>query len=313
MEFETAVQVKRQLSSLLRIDGVRVRSDRPRVALGFAPKVNSNEYQIALRATSEEELDRAFDKGVGGKVHALTESEIDVRITGPKKVVPPVEAAPVEPLRIGVSVGHYQTTAGTLGFFAQRLADGAIGIVSNNHVLAGCDCGKDGDEVLHPAAYDGGVRPLNVVATLAGNFPRLNVAGPIVDCAFARLRDGVEYDPSTIGPGITLKPTPKPIGGSRKVVKRGRTTGFTEGRITAIGLDNVDVEYPFGTVFLNQQIEIASAEGVPFSKPGDSGSLIVDPEGNPIGLLAVGTFDCRLSYANPISAVLSTLGVTFIT
>jgi len=312
MEFETAVQVKRQLSSLLRIDGVRIRSDRPRVALGFAPKADSNEYQIALRATSEAELARVLAKGVGDKVQALTASEIDIRITGPKKVGLPTEPVPLEPLRIGVSVGHYQTTAGTLGFFAQRIADGAIGIVSNNHVLAGCDRGKDGDDVLHPGAYDGGVRPLNVIGTLAGNFPRLNVAAPIVDCAFARLRDGVEYDPSTIAPGITLKPYPEPIGGQRIVMKRGRTTGLTEGRITAIGLDNVDVEYPFGTVFLNQQIEIASTER-PFSKPGDSGSLIVDPEGNPIGLLAVGTFDCRLSYANPISAVLSTLGVTFLT
>lgn len=312
MEFETAVQVKRQLSSLLRIDGVRIRSDRPRVALGFAPKADSNEYQIALRATSEQELDRVLDKGIGTKVQALTASEIDIRVTGPKKVTPPDERVPCEPLRIGASVGHYQTSAGTLGFFAQRIVDGAIGIVSNNHVLAGCDRGKDGDDVLHPAAYDGGGRPLNVIGTLAGNFPRLNVAAPIVDCAFARLRDGVEYDPSTIGPGITLQPYPKPIGRQRVVVKRGRTTGFTEGRITAIGLDNVDVEYPFGTVFLNQQIEIASASG-PFSKPGDSGSLIVDPDGNPIGLLAVGTFDCALSYANPISAVLSTLGVTFLT
>jgi hypothetical protein len=246
-------------------------------------------------------------------VQALTASEIDIRITGPKKVTVPAGPAPLEPLRIGASVGHYQTTAGTLGFFAQRIADGAIGIVSNNHVLAACDCGKEGDEVLHPAAYDGGVRPLNVIGTLAGNFPRLNIVAPIVDCAFARLRDGVPYDPSTIGAGITLKPYPKPIARRRDVVKKGRTTGLTDGRITAIGLDNVDVEYPFGTVFFNQQIEIESREGVPFSKPGDSGSLIVDPDGNPIGLLAVGTFDCRLSYANPISAVLSTLGVTFLT
>lgn len=313
MEFETAVQVKQQLTSLLGIDASRRRSDRPRVALGYMPKPDSNEFQIALRATSERDLHRVLEKGVDAKVQALTASEIDIRITGPKKIGAPGEPAGPGPLCIGASVGHYLTTAGTLGFFARRITDGVIGIVSNNHILARCDRGKEGDDVLQPAPYDGGVRPLNVIGALAGAFPRLNVAAPIVDCAFARLRDGISYDPFTIAAGVALKPIPGPLGRQRDVMKRGRTTGVTVGRISAIGLDNVDVEYPFGTVFLNRQIEIASTDGQPFSKPGDSGSLVVDLDGNPVGLLAVGTFDCRLSYANPISDVLSALGVTFLT
>lgn len=313
MEFNTAVQVKRQLSSLLGIDSVRIRSDRPRVALGLVPKAAEDDYQIAVRATTEEELERALRNGVGSELQALTASEVDIRITGPRKVTPPAEVARIEPLRMGASVGHYLTTAGTLGFFARRVADGVIGIVSNNHVLAGCDRGKEGDAILHPAPYDGGVRPLNVIGALAGNYPRLSTAGPIVDCAFAPLRNGLAYEPFTIGAGLRLQPTLRPIGRQRVAMKRGRTTGLTEGRITAIGLDNVDVEYPFGTVFFNQQIEIASSGGIPFSKPGDSGSLVVDSEGHPLGLVAVGSFDCTLTYANPIGAVLSTLGVTFLT
>jgi hypothetical protein len=312
MEFDTAVQVKQQLTSLLGIDAGRIRSDRPRIALGYAPKRDSSEFEIALRATSEKDLDRALDKGIDAKVRALTASEIDIRITGPKRVELPTDAVQPGPLCIGASVGHYLTTAGTLGFFAQRIADGVIGIVSNNHVLARCDQGREGDDILQPAPYDGGVRPLDVVGSLAGTFPRLNVADPVVDCAFARLRDGIAYDPVSIAESLTLKPVVGPIGNTRVVMKKGRTTGLTTGRISALGLDNVDVEYPFGTVFLNRQIEIASADGNVFSKPGDSGSLIVDSVGNPIGLLAVGSFDCRLSYANPIGDVLSTLGVTFL-
>ena len=72
------------------------------------------------------------------------------------------------------------------------------GIVSNNHVLALCDRGRENDEIVHPGARDHGVRPDNVVAYLAHGYPRLDVLKPLVDCAFARLRDGIPYDPEKL-------------------------------------------------------------------------------------------------------------------
>lgn len=54
----------------------------------------------------------------------------------------------------GVSIGHKDITAGTLGCLVKK--DGQIYILSNNHVLANENYGKVGDAILQPGPYDGG-------------------------------------------------------------------------------------------------------------------------------------------------------------
>jgi hypothetical protein len=281
------------------------------VAVGVATTAQSRDFLIAIRAQSQEDLDKAFEKGMGEQIRKATAAELDIRITGPIVVGEPAEAvSPDHRLRIGASVSHHLRGAGTLGFFARRLSDGVVGIVSNNHVLALCDRGRENDEIVHPGAFDHGVRSDNVIAYLARGYPKLDVGKPIVDCAFARLRDGIPYDPITIAEGLKLNPAPVILREQRDVIKCGRTTGLTHGRITAIALDNVDIDYGFSVVLLNQQIEIEPAGDTPFSKPGDSGSLVVNPEGHPVGLSFAGTRNCQISYANSIENVLRSLGVT---
>jgi hypothetical protein len=315
MELSEALQAKQRIFSALGLSYVRMRSEEPRFSVGIAlPERSPGNFRVAIRARSRQELDDARAQGRLAIFDSYPESELDIRITGPIVASPPGEATVASKrLSIGASIGHHLCTAGTLGFFARRNSDGVIGMVSNNHVLAMGDEGEEGDDILHPATSDHGSRALDVVGYLAGDYPRLDEETPIVDCAFARLRSGIPYDASTIAPGLRLKAEPAPLELQRDVLKKGRTTGMTRGQIISFEIDHCDVEFDFGIVVFDRQIEIASVGDEPFSRPGDSGSLIVNPDGHPVALLASATLDCRLHYANPIDEVLRVLGVTVLT
>lgn len=308
MDLESALQVKQVVATLLCIEGPHT-TQRGRVAVGVALTAEPGDFRIAIRARSQHDLNRAFGQGMDDRVRRITTSELDIRITGPIAVGPSTTASPNRLVRIGASISHHRFGTGTPGFFARRLCDGVVGIVSNNHVLALSDRGMENDEIVHPGAFDHGVRPDNVIAYLAQGYPRLHVPKPLVDCAFARLRDGIPYDPTTIGKDLALKADGVLPSESSDVLKFGRSTGLTRGRITAFALDNVEIDYGFDIVLFKQQIEIEPAGENPFSRLGDSGSLVVNPDGHPIGLLCGGTRNYRVSYANPIAEVLSALGV----
>jgi hypothetical protein len=316
MNFDEAVSARDQIAAFLGVDRISRRSRRaPRVAVGLAPG-DGTALKVAIRAPSEKELERAFGEGIGEEVRAMAGNDLDVRITGEIAVAPPPPAAAKSALRIGASVGHYNCTAGSLGFFAQRLTDSTIGFVSNNHVIADCDYGKSGDDVLHPGPLDHGDRSTDVVAALVGAYPRLQKNGAIVDAAFAQLREGIAYDASSIGPGIKLQPLLVPLYKQREVLKFGRSTGLTHGRITAFALQNLDVDYPSlrTNIIFDRQIEIASDHGgSSFCEPGDSGSLVVNSGGHPVGLLFSANRDGSFAYANPIADVLRELDVHLLT
>src|SRR3989442_13146898 len=69
----------------------------------------------------------------------------------------------IRPAPGGVSVGHFQVTAGTLGVLARR--SGRPVILSNNHVLANQNAARVGDPILQPAPAHGG-RPQDTIARL---------------------------------------------------------------------------------------------------------------------------------------------------
>jgi hypothetical protein len=314
MRIDMARGVKQEIRSFIVTDVVRRHGEEAAkaIAVGLATTQNPDQYGIAVRARSEEYLtDDVLDE-----MRQKSGGEIDVRVTGPLAVTQPAPAPPRR-LAIGSSVGHYRGTAGTLGFFARRTSDGAIGIVSNNHVLAAEDAGKEGDDILHPGPADRGCRPKDVIARLAGDYPRLRQGRPPLDCAFARLVEGVTYEPLSIGTGERLWSTPATPESQRSVMKVGRTTGRTYGRISAFDVDNVTVDYSFGMLSFEDLIEIEPVSALPFARPGDSGSLIFNAERHPVGLLFVGSlrggaYNCGLAYATRIDAVLDTLGVTFL-
>src|SRR5213592_4033978 len=74
----------------------------------------------------------------------------------------------IRPAPGGVSIGHVQITAGTLGLLARR--HGRPVILSNNHVLANQNAGHVGDSILQPGPADGG-RLQDTIARLVDFVP----------------------------------------------------------------------------------------------------------------------------------------------
>jgi hypothetical protein len=338
MDLQTARDLKQELRTFLDSTSLRPRSDG--IGLGVGVTSRPGHYVIAVRGQSEE----AVPHDIVEMLRTRTANEIDVRFTGRIEVRPPVilpnvsdkvivpgppRRRPVwvggtrgskgtgDELKIGASIGHYTVGAGTLGFFARRRSDSAVGIVSNNHVLAAEDRGKYGDEILHPGPADRGQRSKYVIATLDGSYPLLKGGTAGVDCAFALLKDGVPYDPASLQMGQRLKPPSSPEDGQRLVSKIGRTTLRTFGHIKSIELDRIDVYYGIGMIRYAGQVEIESSSPSVFSLSGDSGSLIFGPEGNALALLFAtspigGAWKSGLTYANPIDTVLKALDVSLL-
>lgn len=318
MDLETARGLKEELWAFIDETRVPTRGGqvlKPEVAMGFAPVGRRGDVHIAVRAESEEELPQSL----ADDLRRRAKKQIDIRYTG--KIAPFVGSyvAPAKRLlEVGSSIAHYRCGVGTLGFFARRASDGVTGIVSNNHVIAANDEGNDHDEIIQSAHEQHGTKSRDVVAYLCGKYPRLRGKSASLDCAFAPIAEGMQFDPAPGGSPLksalsatTTEPT--------TVAKIGRTTSLTRGRVTAFELDNVRVTYPFGRIAFTGQIEIEPAQGVPFSRPGDSGSLIFTlASRQPLGLIFSGSLrggasGLGLTFANPIASVLDALGVTLIT
>jgi len=242
----------------------------PTLAVGITPG-QRDRYRLAVRVQR---------RGMEESPHLETirkeaRREVDVRYVG--RVVKRQAdwyRSRHRPLNMGISIGHFEVTAGTLGCFV-RTKSGEARILSNNHVLADENRGEKGDDVLQPGRYDGGRRRNDVVGTL-DRFVSLRKRGANrVDCALASVADGIDVVAAHLHRDGDLTGT---FGGSPDeldlVEKLGRTTGHSHGRVTAFEVDNVVVEYDMGNLRFDDQLEIEGARGGPFSAGGDSGSLI---------------------------------------
>ncbi|MBD8080322.1 hypothetical protein [Cellulosimicrobium arenosum] len=303
----------------------------PSLALGLAPRADGR-YAIAVRYR----LGVPAARSIARKVAAEAGETVDVRRTGRIRALagpgvrPPVvtalavgETDRVRPLRPGVSIANVDVTAGTLGAFVRVApAVGAAGydpaavhVLSNWHVLVGSPSGQVGDVVVQPGPADGGRAPGDRVGTLASLVPLAAGVTQTVDAALALLDDPV-VDPAYPVGRITR--TAVALGGEA-VGKIGRTTGVTAGRVTAIELDDVVVGYgdELGALRFDDQVEVESTGDGPFSRGGDSGSLVYRDDGVALGLLFAGsetggTDGTGLTYCNPIGTVLERLGATLL-
>lgn len=206
----------------------------------------------------------------------------------------------------GVSVGHVNVTAGTLGSLVIDNTDGTLNILSNNHVLADVNNGSISDALVQPGTADGGVAPADTIATLK-RFVALSGTTNTVDAAIGEVLnredviDQVKDDLIPVAtrdhPAIGLlfagscnRTLINPIDAvltqldvrflagagvtaavdiGSDVEKVGRTTEYTTSTVTEIDV-SVNVGYGPGVSF-GFEGQIATAH---MSEPGDSGSVV---------------------------------------
>jgi len=207
----------------------------------------------------------------------------------------------------GVSIGHYQITAGTLGVVLFDSNNRKV-ILSNNHVLANSNGASIGDAIYQPGPIDGG-GAADLIATLTrfqkiafeGGCLPLNAGPNIMDAAYALPLDESRLDRNILDVGIITGTGPAVLG--LNVQKSGRTTAFTQGVIQVI---HAVVQVSYGSagnaVFEDQIITSNMSQG------GDSGSLLANGE-LAVGLLFAGSD--QITIHSPIDAILSTFGLRF--
>jgi len=234
----------------------------------------------------------------------------------------------------GVSIGHKDITAGTLGVNIDKYARRYI--LSNNHVLANSNEGEIGDSIYQPGPVDGGnsddtigwldkfvpiefettscaIAKLyawigNIIAKVLGSRFRFSLTFQsrmqktnLVDCALAASNylNDLNLDILEIG---RVSGTVEAFPGM-KVRKFGRTTCLNEGEVQQIGV-TIQVSYGGNKIatFTDQIITSSMAQG------GDSGSLVVERNGQrAVGLLFAGSDEVTI--LNRISNVEEALDI----
>jgi len=237
----------------------------------------------------------------------------------------------------GVSIGHFEITAGTLGCLVKR--GGETFILSNNHVLANANAASKGDPILQPGAHDGGTNPADQIGTLEdfvevgfmlpeipsdcgfasavigllnigcgaiGSRTRYRIVRPqmesnLVDCAIARPLDPADLSPEILEIGEISGSAEATLG--MAIQKSGRTTGLTQGQVDQI---DVTVNVQFGAGRIAQFTDQLMAG--PMSQGGDSGSAVLDMDRNLVGLLFAGSDSTTIM--NRIQNVFTALNVS---
>ncbi len=236
----------------------------------------------------------------------------------------------------GVSIGHRDITAGTLGCLVRK--GGQTMILSNNHVLANSNDAQPGDRILQPGPIDGGRFPADHIANLE-DFVRIEFLQPeppsrcstargviaflnwickaiasqtrykivsiqqsenLVDAAIAHPLNDADVVDDILGIGPIQGVGDVDLGAAVK--KSGRTTEITTGQILQVDV-TVDVDYGAGRTarFVDQLL------AGPMSQGGDSGSAVLDDNNHLVGLLFAGSDNTTIM--NRVSHVFNALGV----
>lgn len=232
----------------------------------------------------------------------------------------------VRPATVGVSVGHEDGGAGTLGGFVQD-GNGALQLLSNNHVLARSGRATRGDWVYQPGRTKGMqfIDDHRIARLARFTIPSRQQVN-YTDAAVATLENENDCGGNRIPAGLNGAGRQLSLGQIEEVTdglvhKVGRTTGLTTGRISSESVDGLVVRSSLGNLLFDDVFEVEPEAGeTHFSAPGDSGSAIFDNDRKVIGLLFAGGPSQPLnggpaidvSYGCRIQTVLSDLGVTWL-
>ena len=228
------------------------------------------------------------------------------------------------PLAPGFSIGHINGWPGTLGVLVQSNEEDGLctGFVSASHVLSlnGEARGDKNDVVIYPAWPDdermsvhrvGLLRAFNYLAYYQNDDSPYN----LYDVALVQLDESIKVsgnqvpDPNRINPEdpagskITLQEV-KPADMlwehlGEAVYKVGRTTGFTKGILDVVNIAGQAIDIGDKTYIYND-IAAVKFDETPFSRPGDSGSVVYTADGKALGLIIGGSqeFHLHISLGN---------------
>lgn len=183
------------------------------------------------------------------------------------------------PVPGGVSIGHPETTSGTLGGRICYEGYGCNCFITNAHVAGGLNGAKIGDPILQPGPHDGGKADDeigNIVAMVSPKKGVNNTVDVAIACGSAENLYPEIYD---IGAVNNIYEEPSAMLGGKSLsigmtaIKCGRTSGCTT--LTLIGKDaTVKVSYLIDRKWVTYTfVHQLLWEGT--SGPGDSGSMIV--------------------------------------
>lgn len=222
------------------------------------------------------------------------------------------------PVPIGVSAAPQDSSctidlncySGTLGCrLKPRNGDPSVYALSNNHVFANLNNYSPGKPIMQPSPGEDTVLCACIEKDQIGTlykFKTIDFTGKpnLIDAAIMLTSDklvGNSTPPGGYGkPRTTI--VQNPVLGMR-VQKYGRTTGHTNGQITALN-QVVAISDPQGIAVFINAIEIVGDDGTIFSNHGDSGSLIVTDDRFPVALLFAGSEAASSTSGIPIKAVL---------
>lgn len=213
------------------------------------------------------------------------------------------------PIELGVSgssakdISHAFCCGGTFG--SAVLYDGALHILSNNHILARSGSASAGESDIQPGLIDVSCQAsgANSVGSFIGNVVPLGSAN--VDVGLSRAAAGaVHTDGFIMDIGVPCS-APQAAAINEPIVKSGRTTGCSSGTVTSVNT-SVSIQYQVGCnagrkFIINYTNQVATTN---ISAGGDSGSLILSQSGlNPTALLYAGSSTTTIG--NPASDVVN--------
>ena len=180
-------------------------------------------------------------------------------------------------MRAGLSTGHTEITAGTMGGLGKK-RDGSPGIyvISNAHVFAPPGA-RAGDMLVQPGPLDAemaGINPRDIAVLAEMQQPSPAMLN-VMDSAIGRLLPGVRYLKGwpTGFPRYTGMQNPVLADIGQIIVGTGRTTAREKLVVQAVEVDGVSVDHgSFVARFVNQ-VDATPAPGFMGSRGGDSGTL----------------------------------------
>jgi GH25 family lysozyme M1 (1,4-beta-N-acetylmuramidase) len=232
--------------------------------------IGKNNTGLVLFVSNDWKSDEEFD--------SYSASPVTV-IRGKPFTAYPNRQAKNRPIFGGISIGHHDISAGTMSLLVRDKTTKEPLILSNAHVLANINKGIKGDAIIQPGTADGG-QQTDIVGYLERSVPLKD--GATVDAAVAKLSAEGMARVGVLGFGNTHEACEPFVG--QLVKKSGRTTGYTKGKVIAVGV-SVKVGYGPNTAYTLKDQIITDA----YSEPGDSGSTLQEQKTNRfLGILFAG-------------------------